>query len=208
EGYQNLKRFLFGDVRVEALLEIDALTLPPDVQARVDAGKKVRASYHAEVVARVRGKRWALHRRTVDEESAIFIPYAKVEAREPVHLASAFLMGSERVDKAGRGLGFSLDLGVVVPEYEIDGALFLKQHFEGGYLYREKVNLEIFWHDDEPTLRFGFDSEEPNQTSQDAVVSKIEENGGFVGYEFRIPVEQDTKPGMKGSLILKSFGWG
>ncbi len=103
EGYQNLKRFLFGNVRVEALLEIAELSLPPTVQKQVDAGKKVKASYHAEVVARVRGKRWALHRRTVDEESAIFIPFAKVQAHEPVHLASAFLMRSERVDPSAAG---------------------------------------------------------------------------------------------------------
>ncbi len=208
EGYQNLKRFLFGNVRVEALLEIEELSLPPNVQKEVDAGKKVKASYHAEVVARVRGKRWALHRRTVDEESAIFIPFEKVKAQDPVHLASAFLMRSERVDKSAAGLGFSLDLGVVVPEYEIDGALFLKQHFEGGYLYREKINLEIFWENGEPRLRYGFDSKQPNQTSRSAEVAKIEENGGFVGYEFRIPVAQNTRPGMKGTLILRSFGWG
>ena len=29
EGYQNLIRFLFGDVRVDGTLEIDQVTLPP-----------------------------------------------------------------------------------------------------------------------------------------------------------------------------------
>jgi hypothetical protein len=33
EGYQNLVRFLFGDLRVDGVLEVDALPLPPSVQS-------------------------------------------------------------------------------------------------------------------------------------------------------------------------------
>ena len=31
EGYQNLVRFLFGDVRADGRLEVDEITLPPAV---------------------------------------------------------------------------------------------------------------------------------------------------------------------------------
>ncbi|MBZ0100555.1 MAG: hypothetical protein K8I65_00140 [Thermoanaerobaculia bacterium] len=208
EGYQNLRRFLFGNLRVEALLRILSIALPPEIAKKCQQGKKVKASYHVEVVARMRGKRWDLHRRTTGEESAILVPFAKVEAASEINLVSAFLMSSERVDLRRAGLGFSIDLGVLVPEYEVDGALFLKHHFDGGYLFRDKVNLEVSWGVGErPRMRFGFDSQAPNGMTGEASVAPVAEGGGTVGYEFRIAIQQDTKPGMKAELILRTFGW-
>lgn len=209
EGYQNLRRFLFGNLRVESVLQIQEISLPPEVAKKRKQGKKIHASYHAEVVARVRGKRWDLHRRTTTEESAIFVPYDKVEAGAEIHLASAFLMGSERVDMRRQGLAFSLDLGVLVPEYEVDGVLFLKHHFDGGYLYRDKLNLEVTWGDvgDQPKMKFGFDSKTPNQMRNEAAVKPLVEGGGQVGFQFEIPIEQETQPGLKAKLILRSYGW-
>ncbi len=208
EGYQNLRRFLFGNLRVEGLLRIDQISLPPEVEKKKQQGKEVRASYHLEIVARVRGKRWDLHRRTAGEESAIFVPFEKIESQAEINLVSAFLMSSERVDMRRESLGFSLDLGVLVPEYEVDGALFLKHHFDGGYLYRDKVNLEVSWGaGDKPRMRFGFDSQAPNRMIGDAAVAPVIEGGGTVGYEFKIGIAQDTKPGLKGELILRSYGW-
>src|SRR5262249_10871974 len=72
EGFQNLTRFLFGDVRADGTLEIDELTLPPAVQQELDNDKDVKASYQFEITVSIRGKPWQLHRRTVDENSAIF----------------------------------------------------------------------------------------------------------------------------------------
>ena len=54
EGYQNLTRFLFGDVRIDGILDIDDITLPPIVQKEFDAGKSVKASYQFEIVVSVR----------------------------------------------------------------------------------------------------------------------------------------------------------
>jgi hypothetical protein len=75
EGYQNLRRFLFGEVQIDMVLQIDDISLPKDVQDAKDDNHEVRASYHIETVARVRGARWDLNRRTVDETSAIFVPF-------------------------------------------------------------------------------------------------------------------------------------
>src|SRR3954447_7336944 len=44
EGYQNLTRFLFGELRVDGILDIDDITLPAEVQKKFDDGKTVRAS--------------------------------------------------------------------------------------------------------------------------------------------------------------------
>ena len=55
EGYQNLRRFLFGNIRIDGSLEVRDITLPADVEQARKAGQQVRASYQFEVVARVRG---------------------------------------------------------------------------------------------------------------------------------------------------------
>jgi PGAP1-like protein len=75
EGYQNLVRFLFGDVRVDGTLQVDKLTLPPKIERERKNGHKIRASYHFEVAGRVRGQYWDLHRRLTAENSAIFRSY-------------------------------------------------------------------------------------------------------------------------------------
>src|SRR5207253_3187434 len=75
EGYQNLVRFFFGSLRVDGFLDIEAITLPKEVQDAIDAGKEIRASYHFQIVASVRGHQWQMHRRTVRENSAIHRTY-------------------------------------------------------------------------------------------------------------------------------------
>jgi hypothetical protein len=42
EGYQNLRRFLFGNARVDVLLQIDGITYPPDVAEDGRRGKERR----------------------------------------------------------------------------------------------------------------------------------------------------------------------
>ncbi len=122
EGYQNLTRFLFGNVRVDGTLAVEELTLPPKIQKAYEDGKLIRASYHFEVVVRVRGAHWDLHRRTVAESSAVFRSFDELlrpppasEPRYP-HLFSTFLQAGARVNPRRSSLGFSVDLGVLVPD--------------------------------------------------------------------------------------------
>ncbi len=198
EGYQNLRRFFFGDVRVDALLDLHTIWRPKALE-----GRQIRAIYHIEVIARVRRARWDLHRRTVAEASAILAGYddALREGRT-LHLASAFLANQARANPKSGSLGFSLDLRVLVPEYEVDGALFLKRHYDGGYLFRDKLNLEARHQQGEWQLRYGWDRKHPNETSTRAARS---ERGG--GYRFSIPVEQATRPGLRGTLYLDTNDW-
>jgi hypothetical protein len=215
EGYQNLKRFFYGDVRIDGILEVQEITLPPDVQRKKEEGKAIRASYHFETVVRVRGAQWDLHRRLVSEGSAIFVGFDDMfpttggikEARRP-HLFSAFLWGRERVNTRRASLGFSVDLGVLVPQYEIDGKLLFDQHFEGGYLYRDKVNLEAIppgdkgEKDEQWALRYGFDSRTPNRATTAAPATVAGDR-----VEFRIPIEQLTRPGIRADLVLTARPW-
>ena len=210
EGYQNLRRFLFGSARIDAFLRVDDLPLPPEVAKLLAKGRDVKASYHIEVVARVRGVRWDLHRRTVEESSAIFAKFDELMGtdaagdRTRVHLASSFLSSRGRVNTRRPSLGYSLDLGVMVPEYVVDGLWFNKNHYEGGYLFRDKVNLEATFAGGEGwSLRYGFDSTTPNRTSRPAAREKLPGRG----YRFTIPVVQKTKPGLTGSLIIETRPW-
>ena len=107
EGYQNLTRFLFGKVRVDGVLHIDAISLPPELQALAHHSV-VNASYQFEVVVSVRGCQWHLTQREVRDNSAIFRQYEQLFRRSPggmpipvrsqsPHLFSVFLDPSKSV---------------------------------------------------------------------------------------------------------------
>jgi hypothetical protein len=66
EGYQNLTRFLFGDVRIDGRLEVRDITLPPEIDRQREQGRAIRASYHFESIVRPRGAPYDLSRRTTE----------------------------------------------------------------------------------------------------------------------------------------------
>jgi hypothetical protein len=212
EGYQNLTRFLFGDVRADGFLDIDDLTLPAAVQKEYDAGKEVRASYLFEVAVSIRGKPWQLHRRAANEHSAIFRKFDELfpkagkkrvadRSASPM-LFNVFLdMGQSQT---GKTLAFAMDLCVRVPEYEVDGVLFFKNHFEGGYLFRDMVILEATPPQTEKgkwkiEYRFGSD--------QDKVQTAEAVDGGNHRMAFEIPIEQPNPPGIKARLRVETQFW-
>jgi hypothetical protein len=215
EGYQNLIRFLFGDIRADGTLEIDQLTLPQAVQEQLDAKKKVKASYMFEVVVSVRGKPWQLHRRTVNENSAIFRQFDDLFpetagtnvrtsniAASPV-LFNVFLDMSQ--SQTGTSFAFAMDLCVRVPSYEVDGLLFLKDHFEGGYLFRDTVMLEATPRagtGEEWTFQYWF-ANQRNRQRQDAVVVENTEDA----LTFEIPIEQPNPPGIRARLRVRTSYW-
>lgn len=217
EGFQNLVRFLYADVRADGWLDIDELTLPPDLQARHDKGDEVRASYLFEVVVAIRGKQWQLHRRLANEHSAIFRKYddlfpktgtAKNARRRPDReqsplLFNVFLDRDQRADKTRESLAFAVDLCVRVPEYTIDGFLFLKDHFEGGYLFRDLLTVEATHHraEDAWEIVYRF-ANQGNETKSATVIKDSDEL-----FAFEIPVEQPKPPGIKARLRVETRFW-
>lgn len=222
EGYQNLVRFLYGDVRADGTLEIDELTLPPAVQEKYEEGRDIKASYLFEVSVSVRGKPWQLHRRTANENSAIFRRFdelfskkAKASAGDgaktswkPNTFASPILfnifldMGQSQT---GSTVSFALDLCVRVPEYEVDGLLFLKDHYEGGYLYRDIIILEARppqTAKEQWLFEYTFASK---RGSKPATAKVVSEDGG--GLTFEIPIRQPTPPGIRARLRVKTTYW-
>lgn len=212
EGFQNLSRFLFGNVRVDGVLRVTSLTLPQRVQKALDDGKEVRASYHFEVVLRPRGARYDLHRRTVDEGSAVFRKFDEMldpagaglaAARHP-HLFSVFLSTGARTKRGKGPLVFSIDLRVLVPEYEVDGFMMLDDHIEGSYLYREGLTLEAVPPDEEGaewTVRWGLDRKTLRRATRRA---SRRDDGGAV---FEVPIESSGRPGIEAILELRTRPW-
>ena len=148
EGYQNLVRFLFGDLRVDGVLEVDALPLPPSVQRAKDAGRQVRGSYYFEATVAPRGaNNFTLTERRVDTFSAVLRSFDELlrpakaglaAPRSPV-LFSVFL-DTEKIT-VGTTVVFSVELAVPTTSYTIDRQLWLDQHVEGEYLFRDTLTI-------------------------------------------------------------------
>ncbi len=214
EGYQNLTRFFFGTLRADGIFDIDDITLPIEVAKELKDGKKVDASYQFEVAVSVRGCQWQITRREVRENSAIFRSYADLfpgkdkterppnRASSP-HLFSVFLDPSKSV-KASGSVSFALDIKVLVPDYVVDGVLFLKRHYEGGYIMRELILVEAF--PDKAALggwriKYGFQEVNPGKPGINAVTRSLEKE---VGIAFDIPIAQRARPGVKGTLRIEA----
>jgi len=215
EGFQNLTRFLFGDVRVDGVLRVDEIDLPSKVKRAYEADKEIRASYHFEVVLRTRRSRTILHSRTVREGSAIFREFdellrvAPSKRRHP-HLFSVFLSTHGRKNASRGPLVFAVDLRVRVPDYEIDGFAFFDQHVEGSYLLRRTIMLAAV-PPDGPNgawkLRYGTNplSERPTPKEVEPVpVAEGSDDGRLV---FQVPIERQQRPGITGTLELTARPW-
>ncbi len=216
EGYQNLTRFLFGELRVDGILELDEITLPGEVQQARDRGAEVRASYQFEIAVSVRGCQWQMTRREVRENSAIFRSFDQLfpkagagrrpdRAQSP-QLFTAFLDPRKSV-KASKSVSFAFDLKVLVPDYVVDGVLFMKRHYEGGFIYRELLIVEAFpdraaalgWR-----VKYGYQDINPGKPGVDAQLFPLPGGSGFT---FDIPVAQKARPGLRGRLRIEARPW-
>lgn len=218
EGFQNLTRFLFGTVRADGILDVQDVTLPDEVQQAYDRDNdSVRASYRFEIVATIRGSQWQLHRRVVRENSAIQRTYNELFPKGPdgqrapststsPHLFSIFLDPTKSHTEAG-SVAFAFDLAVLVPEYQIDGVLWLKQHFEGGYLYRKLIVVEATPDASEASgwkLAFGIQSDTPNVASM-AVSSTL--NAGVLSFTIPVQSPPGVRPGIRARLRIELRQW-
>lgn len=123
ESYQNLTRFLFGDVRVDIWVEIDEVRLPKKVQEAANNGEDINALYQIEVLASPRGKLWYLTRRIAEEDSVACFTHKEFTAAQngiKEYLSTVFLAKFAKVNKRRPSLDYSLYLGVRVPDYEIE----------------------------------------------------------------------------------------
>ena len=211
EGYQNLARFLFGDVRVDGVLDVEDITLPPALEKKKEKGQQIRASYHIETRVDVRGLLAPLHRRLYDDRSAVhrkydeLVPRKAGDARRAPHLFSQFLDTERKVKTRRRSLGFSVFLGVRVPEYEVDRKLWFDGHYPGSYIFRDTVIIEVTppaTDNDTWSMRYSFESDRSLSATRKIVPEC--QDGHLV---YRIPIRKTTAPGINATLILTATPW-
>lgn len=143
EAFQNLTRFLFGDVRVDIHVEIEDVRLPEKLQEAAKEKRKINALYQIELQAAARGKLWYLTRRMAEEDSVSCFTHAEWKKDRSHYLASVFLANSARVNRRRRSMAYQMKLGVRVPDYEVDRKLWVNEHYEGGYLFQNAIVIEL-----------------------------------------------------------------
>lgn len=216
EGFQNLARFLFGDVRVDLWLEIDEIRLPDAVQKEADAGRGINALYQIELQASPRGKLWYLTRRTSEEDSVACVTQADWKKESTQYLSTVFLANWAKVNKRRRSLAYGMTLGVRVPDYEIEKRLWLNEHFEGGYLFRNALILEMVppATDGEP-WKVKYAWQDAGVSMADTDIKPTQLKAGRI--EVSVPFDSSTiaangkakptNPGIRGRLRFEIEGW-
>lgn len=95
EGYQNLERFLFGDIRVQ--IELDNLdAIRAGLAARAKRGEADGLFHHLDATVAVRGLPALMHNQQIQHNSAIPIEYKKLVDKEPIPLFTVFLLSGNR----------------------------------------------------------------------------------------------------------------
>lgn len=207
EAYQNLTRFLFGDVRVDIWVDVHEVRLPKGLQ-RVTG---VNALYQFEVLASPRGKRWYLTRRVAEEDSVACCSHEELtgvsqDRPKRLYLSSVFLDRAQRVDPHRESLAYSLTLGVRVPDYEVDQKFWPNQHYEGGYLFRDSVVVEIAPpQEEEGTWHVTYDWQSDNLGRASTPLNPRALKSGKV--EIPVPFESETTPGIRGKLRFVVSAW-
>ena len=223
EGYQILRRFLFGDVRVDGRLRGINVKLPTSIEMREEAG--VEVSYHFETVVGVRGARgWDMGRRTIRERCAVFRTSgalkgdrdAGAESSKP-RLFTVFLAKELRTEKSKRkkelhdSLAFSVRVRVPMPDYEVGGKVRSNEHFEGSVLFQDVLVVKV---SDATTgkspwrVTYGWSEDGAGSAPHSAAVESRREKEENGLWRYIVPVESSAEPEFTAELELTVQEWG
>lgn len=201
-GYQNLVRFLFGNVRVDGVLAVDELPLPPSVRTAMKKGSQVRASYLFEATVAPRGTFfYKLTERRCETFSAVMRRFDELmtsgapDGQRSPYLFSTFL--DTRKITRGKTLVFSVDLAVSTTGYEIDKKLWFDGEVPGEYLFRDTVTVRAMRAGDGWSIRYNLTDEKWAESR--GTEAQRDDRGWF------IPLS--SSKGFKGKLRLEVRGW-
>ena len=207
ESYQNLTRFLFGDVRADVWVDVDEVQLPPKLQ---DKAASVDALYQFEVLLAAKGERWYLTRRVSEEDSPACRTHKQLSdatsSLRNIFLTTAFLTTDNQASKKRPVLAYSLTLGVRVPDYEVDNKFWFDGHYEGSFLFRDALIIELSppqkssqdW-----IVKQGWQSNQAGVASTKVNYETIE-NGRI---EIKIPFSTGSAPGITGQVRFVVSAW-
>lgn len=210
EAYQNLVRFLFGDVRVDIYLDIESVSLPPAVEAEVKGGKALEAGYQFEFRAAPKGKRWFLTRRQSVEDSPACRSHkeltGKDRSRRSIYLSSVFLSKWAKVD-AEPALSYAMTVAAKVPDYVINHRFWPDDHYEGTDLFRGTAIARLT----PPVENNPGGDWHVNLAWVDAGGGPVDLDLQFsedqISHDIQLPFEQSKAPGIKGALRLNVRPW-
>ncbi len=195
EGYQNLKRFFFGDVGVDGSLKINTVCLPKKIALAQAKGKEVRASYHIEVITKVRDARWDLYRRNVHDESAIYLAHEDVvKGDKHLKLFSSYLAldSITQVRKNRRNkneMGFAISLAMLTPEYVVDNKFFFDDYYKGDYLFNDQLKLKVKIESDRSVISYQWSSHDDDKWTTELLLGPI-----TLPYLLIIPCVEEVSP--------------
>lgn len=209
EAYQNLVRFLFGDIRVDIWLDIASVRLPAGLEAEAS---KVQALYQFELMAAPRGKRWFLSRRVAEEDSPACRTHSQLTApQQPndtaIYMSTVFLANRARVNTARPSLAYAMTVAARVPDYQVDRRFWPDQHYEGGNLFRDTAIVEMTppqapggdW-----VVKFNWMSKADGVATKKL---KYVELQGATAVQLEIPFDNPKKPGISGKIRLVVRPW-
>ncbi|MCZ6652835.1 MAG: hypothetical protein O7D91_07395 [Planctomycetota bacterium] len=211
EGYQNLRRFLFGQVRVDVKLLVDEITLPPKVQDEKDDGHDIKARYNIDAAGKVRGGQVFLSERRVNQESAIRKKYEDIiGGQKPVYLFSGHLHRSAKTTR-DTALAFAIEIAIEVPVYEIEHRFWFDEHFEGETLFDETIRIELRGSGEKATVKYGLRSETGIGTARRKAALSAPDNVGARTIEiplgFKKGASNKPRPGFRGRLQVTARPW-
>jgi hypothetical protein len=203
EGYQNLVRFLFGDIYVTGALEVEALPLPPRVAEAKNAGKQVRASYLFEATVTPRGAfDFNLTERHSEDASAIFREFDELlrpeksgrEAPRTPILFSLFL-DTKKIE-IGSTLVFGIKLTVRSTDYEV---LSERKTYPAEVLFDEHITIHATAQPENWDLRYVLSDQWGDGDIGRTI--QYDQNSGLA----RLPLE--NRKGFQGALVLGLSEW-
>lgn len=199
EGYQNLVRFLFGDVWVDGVLWVDSLPLPPSVKEAEENGQSVHVSYYVESSVATRGTfSLKLSERRRDTFSAVLRTRDEIlspDSNRP-KLFSVFLDTKNKI-RQEFPLVFSVDIVVSATDYMI-GTGFWNKHSDVEYLYRNTITVTV----EEARVGWSvsYTTDDRNWSEEDGFPIQ---SVNLDGRRFLIPLQ--SKKGFDGKLELRVF---
>lgn len=205
EAYQNLSRFLFGDIRIDIWVDVETVELPSEIQ-----NKQVNALYQFELMASPRGKRWYLTRRMAVEDSVACRSHQELTGpaneRKSIFMSSVFLANRAKVNPENPSLAYGLTLAVRVPDYEVDRKFWPNSHFEGGNLFQDSMILEMTPPQQEgDDWKIAFDWQSDNIGSATQLLSFETLQIGKL--QMTVPFARDGAPGIAGKLRFVVSAW-
>lgn len=215
DGYQNLQRFLFGNTRIDGSLELNGIELPRKITEYRQEGREINANFYFDNIVSVRGSfGWNLSRRKVEEDSSVWREYNVLFEgsdgfkKQELNLFSTFLDSRKIVKNIDSGhkpsyMAFAVDLTFMVDRFKVDRKLWFDASFDGLTFLQERLIIEVMQDDGAEIgwkLRYSFKSAELGFSTAEGQVTAG-------GVEFRIPIVNNTRPGVDSQLVLRASAW-